>query len=85
LPGDSYNLLIIQYFGQFLNNARVVGCFGKEKHVDLEEFRRTVKKVLLNPSYSEKAKHYSKKPRMFGGPEKAAQLIEDFVRNRKRG
>ena len=52
--------------------------------LDLEEFRRMVKKVLLNPSYSEKAKHYSKKLRMFGGPEKAAQLIEDFVRNRKR-
>lgn len=88
--------VIIPTFSERESNARRIAGLGageyvlpktqgtREKHVDLENFRRTVKKVLLTSSYSEKAQYYSEKLKTFGGPEKAARLIENFVRNRKR-
>jgi MGT family glycosyltransferase len=83
--------VIIPTFSERESNARRIAMLGageyvlpttdkvKKKSVDLEEFRKTVKKVLSTPSYLEKAKHYREKLRTFGGPEKAAQLIEDFM------
>lgn len=86
-PGSHYS----NVFGTG-SNARKIAQLGageyvlptthdtKKKHVDLEEFRKTVNKVLSEPSYSEKANYYCEKLRRFGGPEKVAQLIADFTR-----
>ena len=85
--------VMIPTFSERESNARKIAMLGageyvlpktddtKKKHVDLEEFRTTVNKVLMTPSYSEKAEHFSEQIRGFGGPEKAAQLIADIARN----
>jgi UDP:flavonoid glycosyltransferase YjiC (YdhE family) len=83
--------VIIPTFSERESNARRVAATGAgalvrvengtgEKHVNVEELRKTVRRVLSNPSFAENAKRIAQKLRSYGGPSQAAQLIERFCR-----
>lgn len=83
--------VIIPTFSERESNARRIASLGagevvlpkitpsNEKEIDLNEFREKVKQVLSTQSYLKNAKKYSKKLKTFGGPQKAAGIIENFA------
>jgi UDP:flavonoid glycosyltransferase YjiC (YdhE family) len=48
------------------------------KQVRSEELRAAVKRVIADPMFSNNARHLGEKLRTFGGPLRAARLIEEF-------
>ncbi len=83
--------VIVPTFSERESNARRVAAVGAgeyvlpqasdsgKREIDLEEFRETIKRVLATPSYASNAQIQSQRLASFGGPQTAAQLIEDFV------
>jgi hypothetical protein len=82
--------VIIPTFSERESNARRVAATGAgafvrvengtvEKRVNVENLRKTVRRVLSNPSFAENAKRIAQKLRTCG-PSQAAQLIERFCR-----
>jgi UDP:flavonoid glycosyltransferase YjiC (YdhE family) len=83
--------VIIPTFSERESNARRIAAFGagefvlpetlpdNKKGIDLLEFQEKVNKVLTNPVYSDNAKKYSQILKAFGGPERAAKIIEAYV------
>jgi UDP:flavonoid glycosyltransferase YjiC (YdhE family) len=53
---------------------------GMKKRVSIEELRAKVKKVLGDPSYKANAMRMSERLQSYGGPSKAARLIEEASR-----
>ena len=53
---------------------------AREKHVNIDDLRMKVRKVLSDPSYAISARRVSKKLRAYGGATEAAYLIEKFSR-----
>lgn len=49
------------------------------KHVQAEELRATVQKVLEDPSYTLSARAISEKLQAYGGAQQAARLIEELA------
>jgi UDP:flavonoid glycosyltransferase YjiC (YdhE family) len=85
--------VIIPTFSERESNARRVlqqgageivlptsSASGKEKKVDSEELAAKVRKVLSTPSYKGNALRISAKLKEYGGPSKAAQLIEEVIK-----
>jgi UDP:flavonoid glycosyltransferase YjiC (YdhE family) len=83
--------VIIPTFSERESNARRIASLGagefvlpkivsnNKKEIDLSEFREKIKKVLSTPTYNENAKIYSEKLKTYGGPKRAAEIIENFV------
>src|SRR5262249_58021515 len=83
--------VIIPTFSERESNARRVVATGAgalvrveedrgEKRVSVEELRETVRRVLSDPSFADNARRVAQKLRSYGGPSRAAQLIEQFCR-----
>lgn len=81
--------VIIPTFSERESNARRVAATGAgvfvtvenhrgEKHVNIDDLRTAVNRVLSEPSYAENAKRISQKLHRYGGASQAAQLIEEF-------
>lgn len=87
--------VIIPTFSERESNARRIASLGAgeyvlpesksspKKEIDLKEFREKIKQVLTIPSYLENAEKYSKRLKSINGPQKAAELIENFVNSKK--
>jgi UDP:flavonoid glycosyltransferase YjiC (YdhE family) len=85
--------VIVPTFSERESNARRVAAVGAgeyvlprvgkggKREIDLDEFRYKINLVLSTHSYLVNARKQSKKLASFGGPEKAAQLIEGFLSN----
>jgi UDP:flavonoid glycosyltransferase YjiC (YdhE family) len=83
--------VIIPTFSERESNARRIASLGvgefvlpqtistNKKEIDLSEFRQKVKKVLSTSSYYDNAERYSEKLKTYGGPIKAAEIIENFI------
>jgi UDP:flavonoid glycosyltransferase YjiC (YdhE family) len=83
--------VIIPTFSERESNARRIASLGagefvlpktnsrNKKEIDLSEFRNKVKMVLSTASYYENAGKHSEKLKTYGGPQKAAEVIENFV------
>ncbi len=83
--------VIIPTFSERESNARRIASLGagefilsktdsnNRKLIDLSEFRKKIKKVLNTPAYSNNAKRHSEKLKAYGGPQKAAEIIENFA------
>ncbi len=83
--------VIIPTFSERESNARRIASLGagefvlpktnsdNTKEIDLSEFRKKVTQVLSTPAYFKNAERYSQKLKTFGGPQKAAEIIENFV------
>jgi len=50
-----------------------------KKHVNVEELREKVRKVLAEHSYTVSAKHISEKMQAYGGAPEAARIVEGFI------
>ncbi len=86
--------VIIPTFSERESNARRIASLGagefvlpktnscNSKEIDLSEFRKKIKKVLSTPDYYKNAKKYSEKLKAYGGPQKAAEIIKNFVNNK---
>jgi UDP:flavonoid glycosyltransferase YjiC (YdhE family) len=84
--------VIIPTFSERESNARRIADIGAgeyilptegarwEKHVDTENLRIIVRKVLSDPSYAINARQISEKLRTYGGAMEAAYLIENLSR-----
>ena len=83
--------VIIPTFSERESNARRIASLGagefvlpktttnNKKEIDLSEFRKKIKQVLSTPAYLKNAERYSQKLKTYGGPKKAAEIIEKFV------
>lgn len=83
--------VMIPTFSERESNARRIVSLGagefvlpktttdNKKEIDLSEFRKKVKQVLSTPAYLKNAEIYSQKLKTFGGPKKAAEIIDNFV------
>ena len=83
--------VIIPTFSERESNARRIAALGagefilpvttidNRKEIDLSEFRKKVKQVLSMPVYKKNAKLYSQKLKAYGGPNKAAHIIENYA------
>ena len=54
-----------------------------EKNFDVDEVRLKAESILSDPKYVMNAKECSRKLKSYGGPVKAADLIENFMKMRK--
>lgn len=84
--------VIIPTFSERESNARRIAAVGagefilptegsaREKHVNIDDLRMKVRKVLSEPSYAASARQTGEKLRAYGGATKAAHLIENFCR-----
>jgi len=87
--------VIIPTFSERESNARRIAAVGAgeyilpttdssgKKMIDIDEFKSKVRQVLENKSYRENAQRQSKILKSFGGPQKAATLIEEFTQKLK--
>jgi UDP:flavonoid glycosyltransferase YjiC (YdhE family) len=57
--------------------VKVETTSGK-KHVNVDELRATVKRVLYDPSFADNAKRVGERMQAYGGASYAAHLIEQF-------
>lgn len=85
--------VIIPTFSERESNARRIADVGAgefvlptegsgwEKHVDIDNLRTKVRKVLSNPSYTLSARQVGEKLQAYGGALEAAYLIENFGRD----
>jgi UDP:flavonoid glycosyltransferase YjiC (YdhE family) len=83
--------VIIPTFSERESNARRVAAVGAGEYVlpkarnfwknefDLDELQEKINLVLSTPSFLSNAQIQSEKLASYGGPEKAVQLIEDFI------
>jgi UDP:flavonoid glycosyltransferase YjiC (YdhE family) len=83
--------VIIPTFSERESNARRIAQLGagefilprtnsrKKKEIDLSEFREKIKRVLSTSTYYKNAETYSEKLKTYGGPQKAVEIIENFV------
>jgi UDP:flavonoid glycosyltransferase YjiC (YdhE family) len=83
--------LIVPTFSERESNARRIADVGAgefilpttdssgNKLIDVDEFKSKVRQVLENKSYAENAQRQSKILKSYGGPQKAADLIEDYA------
>jgi len=82
--------VILPTYSERESNARRVAAIGAgawvpvknisgRKHVNTEELRTTVRRVLADPSFAENARRTGEKLRTYGGASRAAQLIEEFT------
>jgi len=86
--------VIIPTFSERESNARRIASLGagefvlpkttgdNKKEIDLTEFRTKVKLVLSTSAYLKNAQIYSNKLKTYGGPGKAAEIIENFAINK---
>jgi UDP:flavonoid glycosyltransferase YjiC (YdhE family) len=84
--------VIIPTFSERESNARRVAALGAgdfvaptcdgrgRKHVQAEDVRAKVRRILSDPSFTANARRISEKLRAHGGASEAARLIEDFAR-----
>jgi UDP:flavonoid glycosyltransferase YjiC (YdhE family) len=81
--------VIIPTFSERESNARRVAATGagafvavqngaQGKHVNVDELGATIQQVLSDPSFANNARRIAQKLRSYGGPTKAAGLIERF-------
>jgi MGT family glycosyltransferase len=87
--------LILPTFSERESNARRIAKLGagecvlplkdkkNDKYFDIDEIRLKAENILSDPTYVINAKECSRKLKSFGGPVKAADLIEDFIKMRK--
>jgi ubiquinone/menaquinone biosynthesis C-methylase UbiE len=83
--------VIIPTFSERESNARRIAEVGAgeyilptegsagEKHVNIDNLRMKVRKVLSDPSYAKSAHRVSEKLRAYGGALEAANQIENFI------
>jgi UDP:flavonoid glycosyltransferase YjiC (YdhE family) len=83
--------VIVSTFSERESNARRIASLGageyilpvadnsRKKIIDVDEFKSKVRRVLENESYRENAQQQSKILKSYGGPQKAADLIENFL------
>ena len=81
--------VILPTYSERLSNARrmeaagaalivSVRRVGGKKQVESEELRAAVKRVIADPVFSANARRLGEKLRSYGGPPRAARLIEEF-------
>jgi MGT family glycosyltransferase len=85
--------IIIPTFSERESNARRIAALGAgdfvvptvdkagKKHVQAEEVRTKVRRVLSDPSFTLNARRISEKLQTYGGVSEAARLIENFSVN----
>ncbi len=82
--------VILPTYSERESNARRIAAIGAgawvpvesvsgEKHVNTEELRTTVRRVLTDPSFAKNARRIGEDMRTYGGASQAAQLIEEFA------
>jgi UDP:flavonoid glycosyltransferase YjiC (YdhE family) len=87
--------VILPTYSERESNARRVAALGAgewvgvehrsgKKSVDVRELRAAVRRVLADPAYAERAKRAGERLRSYGGAPRAAELMEDFLRERSR-
>lgn len=85
--------VIVPTFSERESNARRLAALGAaamvevrreggRKRVDAAELRAAVRRVLAEPSYARRAREVGEGLRAFGGPARAAELIEEVARGR---
>ncbi len=81
--------MIIPTYSERESNARRIAALGAgaivsvehasgEKRVRVDDLRATVRHVLRDPSFTHNAKRMGERLRAYGGPVRAARLIERF-------
>ncbi len=81
--------VIVPTYSERESNARRIAALGAgafvpveaasgEKRVDADELKATVRRVLADPSFADKARRISEQLRAYGGATKAADLVERF-------
>jgi MGT family glycosyltransferase len=82
--------VILPTFSERESNARRITALGAgaivpvdmtpgQKRVDVDELRATVRSVLTNPSFRDRARQVGERLRGYGGASQAADLIEKFA------
>jgi UDP:flavonoid glycosyltransferase YjiC (YdhE family) len=83
--------VIIPTFSERESNARRIATLGagefvlpktnsqNKKEIDLSAFREKLNRVLSTPTYLKNAEKYSQELKAFNGPQKAAQIIDNFI------
>jgi UDP:flavonoid glycosyltransferase YjiC (YdhE family) len=81
--------VIVPTYSERESNARRIAALGAgafvpvetvsgEKHVDVDELRAAVDRVLTDPSFADNARRLGKRLRAYGGATRAADLVEHF-------